>query len=270
MRQFVLFCSLLATPALGHEYWLEPVAYEIPADGMLVADIVNGETFAGNRLPYLPSRTSAYEVRLGAAVAPVEMRAGDRPGLAVPALGDGLTVATLVAAPAVLTYDEFETFLRFAGHKDLLGGAEAVAARHDARGLPREDVREVYVRFCKTLVAAGSGAGADTRVGLETEFVALANPYVDDLSGGLPVALYLGDAPRPDALVEIFDRAPDGTVTVSTARTDAAGVALVPVTAGHDYMLDAVVLREPSAAVAAETGAAWESLWANLTFHVPA
>ncbi len=34
-------------------------------------------------------------------------------------------------------------------------------------------------------------------------------------------------------------------------------------------MLDAVVLREPSEALAAERDVVWESLWANLTFAVP-
>jgi len=50
---------------------------------------------------------------------------------------------------------------------------------------------------------------------------------------------------------------------------NSAGVALVPVLAGHAYMLDAVVLREPSAVLAEQTGAVWETLWANLTFAVP-
>jgi hypothetical protein len=34
-------------------------------------------------------------------------------------------------------------------------------------------------------------------------------------------------------------------------------------------MLDAVVLREPAAQLAADTGAAWETLWANMTFMAP-
>ena len=51
--------------------------------------------------------------------------------------------------------------------------------------------------------------------------------------------------------------------------TDSEGRVTVPVKSGHRYMLDAVVLREPSANLAEATGAVWESLWANLTFEVP-
>ena len=260
----------LATPAFGHEYWLAPTDYQVAADGMLVADIVNGQGFEGNRLPYLPSHVASYEVRLGTEVAAVEMRPGDRPGLNVPALGDGLTIVTQVTTPAKLDYDGWDVFMRFVSHKDLLGGAEDVAAQHEARGFSQDEIREAYTRFCKTLIAAGSGAGADIRVGLETEFVAQKNPYTDDLSAGLPVVLYYADEVRENAQIEIFDRAPDGAVSVSTVRTDATGTALIPVARGHEYMLDAVILREPSEALVAATGAMWESLWANLTFDVPA
>ncbi len=58
-------------------------------------------------------------------------------------------------------------------------------------------------------------------------------------------------------------------MTITTVRTDKAGVAVVPVLAGHAYMLDAVVLREPDARLTEQIGAAWETLWANLTFGVP-
>ena len=81
--------------------------------------------------------------------------------------------------------------------------------------------------------------------------------------------LFYQSGQRADEQVEIFERAPSGAVTVSTTRTNADGIATIPVQSGHDYMLDAVVLREPTSQRAEQTGAAWETLWANLTFHVP-
>jgi hypothetical protein len=67
----------------------------------------------------------------------------------------------------------------------------------------------------------------------------------------------------------VFEKAPDETVIITTVRTDAEGIATVPVKSGYTYMLDAVVLREPSDEVAAETGAVYQTLWANLTFAAP-
>jgi hypothetical protein len=70
--------------------------------------------------------------------------------------------------------------------------------------------------------------------------------------------------------VEYFDKDATGVVNVTLHRTDGDGVALLPVTKGHSYLVDAVVMREPEAgSIAAEKGAVWESLWAALTFAVP-
>ena len=80
--------------------------------------------------------------------------------------------------------------------------------------------------------------------------------------------LYQG-GPRADAQIEIFERDARGAVTITTLRTDSAGEARIPVKPGHDYLLDAVVLREPAPDLAAEHDAVWETLWAALTFGVP-
>ena len=114
---------------------------------------------------------------------------------------------------------------------------------------------------------AAQVAGGDARMGLRTEIVALANPYTDDLTGGVPVQLWLDDAPRADVQVEVFAKSPDGAVAVSLARTDAEGIVRLPVAAGMRYMIDAVVLE----AVAPDqpTNPEWRTLWANMTFGVP-
>ena len=265
----LLVCALWASSAVAHEYWIEPQDFTPPADGMLVADLVNGEHFAGTRLPYLPARTVSYVVARDGRIEPVEARIGDRPALNMESLGDGLHVVAYESTYSQVTYDDFAKFLRFAGHKDLIGGAEAVEAAHRDRGLPEDRFTESYARFSKTLIGAGSGEGSDLRLGLLTELVALDNPYTDNLSEGFRVQLYYDGAVRGDEQVEILARAPDGTVEISTVRTDSRGVAVIPVLPGHDYMLDAVVLREPGEERVARFDAVWETLWANLTFTVP-
>ena len=141
--------------------------------------------------------------------------------------------------------------------------------RHLARGLTKDKVTEVYSRYSKALVAVGGGAGQDRAVGLTVEFVALANPYTDALNGALPVRVLYNGAPQDDGQVEVFDKAPDGTVVVTQLRTDRAGEVRVPVTPGHSYLLDHVVLRLPDPATDKADRAMWESLWASMTFAVP-
>ena len=265
MRCLTLILSLIAAPLPAHEFWIEPRDFAPAADTTIMANIVNGENFEGQRLPYLPHRFVNFVMIHDGSFARVPGRAGDQPGLRMEPLGEGLHVAAYQATNQTVTYEDWAKFQRFVDHKDL----GDIRTLHDARDLPEGGFKEVYSRYSKSLIGVGSGEGTDTRTGLETEIVALTNPYTDDLSQGMRFQLFYQGEPRRDEQLEIFERAPDGAVTQLFFRTDEEGIATVPVKAGHDYMADAVVIREPSAALIEETGAAWETLWANMTWSVP-
>lgn len=252
--------------AQSHEFWIDPVEFIVKEGNAIVADLRVGQAFDGNAYSYLPRNFTRFEMVNGPDVKPVAGRAGDRPALNLDAPATGLSVVVHATTDSRLVYQEFEKFEAFVTHKDALW----TIADHSARGLPDSGFSEVYSRYAKSLVAVGDGVGSDRKVGLETELVALTNPYTDDMSGGMSVALYYQGAPRADAQIEVFEKAASGDVTVSTVRTDAVGVATVPVRPGHRYMLDSVVLRAPQIAEPKEKDPVWESLWANLTFAVPA
>ena len=255
---------VLATPVTAHELWIEPLNWQPAAEGRLEAQLVNGQLFDGITLPLIRTFYSRFEVVAGDAAVPVDGRMGSIPAIVQDGLGDGLHVVVYQSEASTVTYQEYAKFLKFAEHKDF----GDIAAQHKARGLPEVGFKEVYWRYSKALVGVGSGAGADKREGLETEIVALDNPYAGALAD-MRVQVFYGDAVRANAQVEVFEKAADGTVVVTLQRTDAEGVAVLPVRSGYEYMADAVVMRVPSAALASETGAVWETLWANLTFAVP-
>lgn len=265
-----LFMSLLfALPATSrvsaHEFWIEPLSYQIAPEGMVQAELVNGQLFAGSKLAFLPQRFTRFTMASGMRRSDVENRIGARPALDTAPLTDGLHVFAYASQMATLGYSEWEKFLAFAAHKDF----QNIEALHDARGLPRQGFSEGYWRYAKSLIAVGSGAGRDFRQGLTVEYVALDNPYVDDLSGGMRVQLYYNDGVVADGQVELFEKSANGTVEVTLHRTDADGIAVLPVKPGFRYLVDHVVLREPTAEVAARSNIVWETHWASLTFAVP-
>lgn len=265
MRILFVLLFMTATPALSHELWLEPLDYQPKIDSRIEAHIVNGERFEGFRIAYLPRKFSLFVMANQTGAKAVEGRIGNMPALRQDPLGDGLHVVAYQSVPDTLNYSDFEKFRRFATHKDFAD----IRNRHLARGLADSNFREVFTRYSKSLIGAGSGIGKDRRMGLETEFVAIDNPYVDDLADGMRVQLiYAGDV-RVDAQVELFEKRDGEETSITLHRTDIHGIATLPVRPGYDYMVDAVVLREPDADTAAETGAVWETLWANLTFSVP-
>ena len=265
MRILALLFSVMAGPVLAHEFWLEPTHYQIAVDGSVEANIVNGQEFEGVPLAFFPRSIEHFVIVAGDIAQTVESRMGDRPALNQTPIADGLHIAAYQSTDSTVTYETWEKFQGFVDHKDF----GDVLSRHQERGLPVNDVKEVYSRYSKTLIGVGSSAGTDRRMGLETELVSLTNPYVDDVSNGMRVQLFYQNDVRTNVQVEVFDKAQNGDVIITYYQTDNTGVAQFPVTAGHSYMVDAVVLREPNQELTDTTGAVWETLWANLTFGVP-
>jgi len=261
----VSFTLPAPTKVMSHEFWIEPPAYQVATDGKVRGALFNGEDFAGSQLAFLPLRFDRFTVASGMRRANVENRLGARPALDIDPLGEGLHAVSYQSKLSIISYAEWEKFARFAEHKDFAD----YEARHDARGLPRTDFTEGYWRFAKTLVGVGHSEGRDFRTGLATEFVALDNPYTSDLTNGLRVQLFFLDDTVADGQVELFEKAPDGSVEITLHRTDADGIATLPVKAGHSYLVDHVVLRTPSDTLAQQADIEWETLWAALTFGVP-
>ncbi|KMK68150.1 DUF4198 domain-containing protein [Puniceibacterium sp. IMCC21224] len=252
-----------ALPAAAHEFWISPQNYQVAEAAPLMADLRVGQSMQGSTYAYVPPNFRRFEVAFGDTVLPVEGRAGDKPALNMTVPGDGLAVVVHVTRDYSLTWTEWEKFQSFCEHKDIAWAL----ARHKERGLSENNIGETYSRHAKSLIAVGDGAGADREMGLLTEIVANANPYTDDLSDGFPVQVLYEGKPRADTQIELFAKAPDGTVETAMYRTDAQGRAVLTVLPGYEYLVDSVVMREIEPAT--QYDAVWESLWASLTFRVP-
>jgi hypothetical protein len=267
-RSFALAISFacIATTAKAHEFWIEPELYQIVTGSDVVAELRVGQNFGGASQSYLPQNFRRFDYVVNGSTSPVAGRLGDRPAVRLETPGDGLVVIIHETTDFKITWDEFGKFESFVRHKD-----EAwVLASHHPEGISRENVSEAYSRYAKSLVAVGSGAGVDFEAGLETEIVALENPYTDDMADGIDVRVLYQGAPRAGEQIEVFEKSENGEVSVFTLQTDDSGAATIPVKPGYQYMLDSVVLRKASAELASSRSVVWESLWANLTFAIPA
>jgi len=265
---FAICAAALAFPpmAFAHEFWIEPLEFQVQKDHPFEANLKNGQFFAGPRQSFFADRNTRFQAIMGPNATHITGRMGDRPAIQLPAPeSEGLMVLAHEAAPSIITYREWAKFLKFVDHKDFKQAVDI----HTARGWPQTGFKERYTRHSKSLVAVGHGEGKDRALGLATEFVALNNPYSAEFSGTVNVTLLYQLDPRADAQVEVYARGPDDEVTVTLQRTDANGHASIPVQAGFDYMLDAVVLRPASDAPLPDGEPVWETLWATLTFSVP-
>ncbi len=269
VKHLVAALCITAAPLQAHEFWIEPQDYTVQPGTPVIATFRNGENFAGSALSWIPGRSERFDMIVGDTVTAVPVRIGDNPAFDMDDLPEGLLTIVHETTDSDLTYREkagrsgWDRFAGFAEHKDL----GDVATAQDARGLSRAEPTERYRRFVKALVAVGDGAGSDANRGLRTEIVAEANPYVDDLSGGLPVQVFLDGAPKADAQIEMFSRGPDDAVEVTVHRADGEGRAMLPVVPGRSYLLDSVSILPLEGG--GDGVPDWQTLWAALTFAVP-
>lgn len=251
-------------PAYGHELWIEPRDYQVNSDEMIVAEIKNGQLFEGNSMPYATRTIVSLDVSMGDKRQPIQGELGARPAIEIAPMGNGLAVIGYQTKATFLKYTEWQKFQDFADHKDFPDAQK----KHLARGFSEDEVREGYTRFSKSLVASGTADGIDQLFGFEAEIVALNNPYTSK-DDAIAFVLYYQGSPLPDHQIEIFERTPTGAVNVNYTHTDGHGVATFEAKRGYEYMLDAVIFREPSAELLQRMDVQWETLWANLTFARP-
>lgn len=263
-----LIACVVSSSSRAHELWLEGADYEIGVNDKVVSDLKVGQNFKGSTYSFFPNDFQRFDIALADQVKPVEGRLGNRPAVDVNALGEGLNILVYQSNNMIVTYTEFDKFASFVEHKDF----EIALSQHEALGFPKDKFREVYSRYAKSLVGVGAAQGSDKAYGLETEIVALENPYTGNLDDGFDVKVLYQGNPRKNAQVEVFEKSANESddVRVFTTRTDDNGIASITVKPGHSYQLDAVVIRQPSSALAAEKDAVWETLWANMTFEAPA
>ena len=251
---FALLVLLAASAVRAHDFWIEPSSFR-PEPGERVAVRLRvGEGLKGDPVPRNPDRIERF-----AAVGPegeaevVGIPGSDPAGWTVPA-GAGLHW---------LVFDSNHASLEQAGPKfDAYLGEEGLERIRGLRRAGEGPVKEVYSRCAKSLLRVGDGStGYDRELGLELELIPERDPYALNPGEALPVRLLYRGEPLDGALVVGLA----STGARVSARTAGGRASLVLDRPGL-WLVKAVHMvpaREGS-------GAAWESLWASLTFELPA
>jgi len=262
LLMYFLFLSVISPAVAAHEFWIEPEQYFVDTKSMIKASLRIGDDFEGSTVVYHKSNTNRFDLVNQGRSEEINPRLGDDPALAVQAQQSGLHVVVHQSGISTLSYTKWEKFKSFADNKDF----KNIQKRHQARGLADKHFVEAYCRYSKSLIAVGDGAGNDQQNGLEIELVALQNPYTSDLSDGIKVAGYYQGRTQANTQIELFEKSPQGEVKASRLRTNDLGVVVLPVKPNHQYLVDMVVLREPSETLTKDKRAVWETVWASLTF----
>lgn len=247
---------MLAGPAMAHDFWIEPSSFR-PAPGERVAVRLRvGENLKGDPVPRNPGRIERF-----AAVGP----AGEAEATGVEGVDPAGWVSPAGSGLHWLVFDSNHASLEQTGPKfdSYLGeeGLERIRELRKGEG----PVKEIYSRCAKSLLRVGEGSsGYDRALGLELELVPEKDPYALKPEEALPVLLLYRGKPLDGALV-VGMASPEASPARVSARTAGGRASLVLDRPGL-WLIKAVhMVPAPEG-----SGADWESLWASLTFELPA
>jgi uncharacterized protein DUF4198 len=248
-------------PLPAHDFWIEPTAFRPAVGSTLGVRFVVGQRFRGDALPRNPAIISRFVLVSDSSEVPVAGHAADEPAGSVTIERPGLELLVYRSLESQVSLEaaKFEEYLKEEG-------LEAISAARAKRGDSGKPSRELFSRSAKSLLqAGGSGTtGFDRVVGLTLELVPEKNPYAMMGAGELPVRLLYAGRPLAGALVAALPYdAPERKVS---ARSDAAGRVKLTLPTGGVWLVKAVHMVP----VPDNPNADWRSVWASLTFEIPA
>ena len=246
-----------ATPCLAHEFWLEPLDWQVEPGASVQLALMFGDGMPGESYPRNPNHMTRFELIGSGAARSVPGRIGADPAGAARVGSAGVHVGVYAGGPGQveLPAAEFEDYLHSIG-------MQRVVNERTERGESRKAGRESYSRRAKALIGVGQiGAGFDRVVGLDLEIVPEQDPR--DYVPGRPLGLRVLEdgVPAAGLLVRAFH--PGGRQVAAEGRTDGEGRTRLMLDRPGPWLLSVVSVHRAAGAA----GVDWESRWSSLTFR---
>lgn len=261
------FIATFATAGLlaAHDMFLRPATHFAAPNSTVLVRLLNG-TFSRSENSITRDRLLDVAIVSPAGRAALDTAlwgvAGDTSTFTLRTGAPGTYVLGTSTRPRVLglTAKEFNQYLADDGIPD-----ELAARRKD--GTINEPSRERYHKHVKALVQVGErpDSGYSTVLGYPAEIVPRQNPYSLKVGAALDVQVLVDGQPAANQFVEFGGRTPsEGRVPQRGVRTDAQGVARIPLDRRGTYFVKFIRMVRLSG----DPEANYESKWATLTFAV--
>jgi uncharacterized GH25 family protein len=254
-----------AAMALAHDMFLKPTRFFAPENAEVRVRVLNGtftkseNSIARNRLADASVLSPRGRAQLDTAEWTVD---GDTSTFHIHTRGAGTYVIGASTKPNMidLSGDDFNLYLKEDGIPDVL------EARQKANELQKA-VREKYHKHVKALVQVGDARTEHyaTPMGYPAEIIPLQNPYSVKRGETLRVRTLVDGKPVANQYV-LFGgtTASGGGIEQRSVRSDASGVASIPLTASGTWYVKFINMVRVG-----RDGVDYESKWATLTFAIP-
>ena len=257
--------ALTAGVLSAHDLFLRPTRFFVPENSEVQIHVLNG-TFSKSEGAVTRDRLRALDVISPSGVTPLDtsawLPAGDTTVLTVRTGDAGTYVVGASLKPRELRLEakDFNKYLASDGVPDVL------EARRRSGELDRP-ARERYHKHVKAVLQVGSrrSDGFDRALGYPAELVPLDNPYALRTGASLRVRALVDGTPVANQYVVTGGRRAGGArIAQRGVRTDADGVARVPLRSAGAWYVKFIHMARASG----DTAIDYESKWATLTFQV--
>jgi uncharacterized GH25 family protein len=259
---------LTALPLAAHDFWIVPSSFRPAVSSPLALRLRVGENLKGDPVPRDPALVDRFAL-LGPLPAETEVPipgvSGADPAGFVRVSEAGLYTVVYRSHRTRLDLppEKFDEALR-------REGLESILELRKSRGESLKPSTEVFSRCAKALVLVGQpatpggGGSFDRPVGMPLELIPEKNPYGLKSGEELPIRLLYQGKPLTGALVIALGlHQADGRIA---ARSGKDGRVRLRLPEGGFWLIKSVhMVPAPH-----DTGVDWESLWASLTFDLPA
>ena len=247
----------------AHDMFLRPATHFVAANSTVVVRLFNGtyskseNAIARDRLVNVAIVSPTGRAALDTAQWGVT---GDTSKFTLTTGAPGTYVLGASTRPKVLgmAAKAFNAYLAEDGLPDEL-------ATRRKEGRLNDPSKERYHKHVKALVQVGDTPSATyaTVLGYPAELVPLQNPYMLKVGGTLEVKALVDGKPVAGQFVQYGGRtAGDGRVAQLNTRTDASGIARIPLNRTGSYFIKFIHMRR----ISGDSMANYESRWTTLTF----
>ena len=251
--------------ANAHEFWIEPMQYQLN-DDLINAHLRVGQEFQGMVLMYNPQDFKTFKILSGSKNKKEKIKGilGDVPAINITTNLDNLLIIYHETKDKYVDYKKFQKFEDFVNEK----GYQQLIDTHFEKGLPESNFIESYRRYAKSLITLNGSEGKDKKTGLLFEFVLDQNPYKELNSKQMSGTLYYKKKPLKKNLVTIFSKYKNTKLSIVNTITDDKGKFTFDIEQGREYLLDSVVIY-PLKGDPEKNEPIWHSDWASTTFLIP-
>ncbi len=263
MKNITLLLLFIWVLFTSHEFWLAPNSYRIRPGSMVSLHLLVGEDFQGDLWGARTRRTQSL----------LFIGQGHQEDLTAQALAsDSLPIQFKCkkSGTYLLAMRSNNSFLELEGEKFNAyleeDGIENILALREQRGELDQPARELYQRCAKSLLQVGKKKDETYNkiTGMPLDIIPLQNPYRLQPGDTLPVKILFEGTPLPHAVVRTWHKTNKSETRNQNYRTNAAGIAEIPLDARGYWMISLVRMIENSSKEASD----YQSYWGSLTFEL--